>query len=744
MSSRPDLLARVEALRERAGAMVAATRAQDPEPDDPFRGLYVADHHVDRVLHGSLVPEGAHSGRSGSGSDPSGEGLAFADGGHIPADHHGHGDDGTNVDDRSGDPLSLLAERAGLTGVDVGVLVAALAPDLDPGFEKLYVYLNDDITRRRASVGLALRLAGVPPWAAPARARLLAGAPLVDLRLLEVEDPERPFLTRGLRVPDHVLQHLLGYPAAPPDVTMLTVPPASWPDDDPMVERLARIFTGSASRGSGFLHLHDNGEAGGLDLAGSVLAKAGLDALCIDVGRAPPEGIDPDPVMREVVLRGVGLVVASAERAQPDLLRSLVEHTPAVVVVARDSWDPGVAARTPVSVEVAPAAMPERRALWWNALEKAGLASDNGSGSATGADPATGAPVQGLDPLRLSPGAIHRAVTAAADLARVDGNALDVNHLREAARLQASPRLERLARRIRPGVSWDDLVVDPLTRADLELLVVRIRHRERVLDDWQLRRRSGHAEGVSALFAGDSGTGKTLAAEVMAAELGLELYVIDLSTVVDKYVGETEKNLERIFTEAEGVNGILFFDEADALFGKRSEVSDARDRYANTEIAYLLQRIESFDGVAILATNLRGNVDDAFLRRLAAVVDFPDPDGEQRRRLWNLHLGSVPDDGGVDLEFLAKAFTLSGGNIRNVSVTAAYMAAARNGVVTMNDLVQAVALEYRKLGRLLDESEFGPWVGVLTEEWNSWTPEPLEQDQHEEHEEVATDEQARP
>jgi SpoVK/Ycf46/Vps4 family AAA+-type ATPase len=235
-----------------------------------------------------------------------------------------------------------------------------------------------------------------------------------------------------------------------------------------------------------------------------------------------------------------------------------------------------------------------------------------------------------------------------------------------------------------------------------------------VLDGWGLRRGGGRGDGITGLFAGPSGTGKTLAAEVIAHDLGLDLYTVDLATVVDKYIGETEKNLDRIFTEAERVNGVLFFDEADALFGKRSEVKDARDRYANVEVAYLLQRMERFDGLAILASNLRANLDEAFARRLDVVVEFPQPDEEQRLALWAHAFGpGVPIDDDVDLAFCAKAFELTGGHIRNIVVTSAFLAADRGGLVTMADVILGVEREYRKLGRLCSVSEFGPYHSLV-------------------------------
>ena len=247
----------------------------------------------------------------------------------------------------------------------------------------------------------------------------------------------------------------------------------------------------------------------------------------------------------------------------------------------------------------------------------------------------------------------------------------------------------------------------------LKEVAARARHRDTVLTDWRMRRGGGRGHGVTALFAGDSGTGKTMSAEVIASDLGLDLYTVNLATVVDKYIGETEKNLERIFAEAGGVNAVLFFDEADAIFGKRSEVRDAHDRYANIESAYLLQRLETFDGLAVLATNLRANIDDAFTRRLDAIIDFPEPTEELRVRCGGaasrLRCRSRDD---IDYDFLAASFDFAGGNIRSASTTAAYLAAADGTPVGMRHLVAAVEQEYRKLGRLVLEREFGRYYSA--------------------------------
>ncbi|WP_234379420.1 ATP-binding protein, partial [Streptomyces caniscabiei] len=304
-------------------------------------------------------------------------------------------------------------------------------------------------------------------------------------------------------------------------------------------------------------------------------------------------------------------------------------------------------------------------------------------------------------PYRLGGDRIERAARAAVDLAAFDGTEVTAAHLRLAARLQSASGLERHARRIRPDVGWDDLVLPDKPLAQLRELALRARHRDRVLGDWRLSAGGGRGRGVLGLFAGESGTGKTLSAEVVAAELGLDLYVVQLSSVVDKYVGETEKNLERIFTEADRTDAVLLFDEADAVFGKRSEVKDAHDKYANMESAYLLQRLESFDGIALLTTNLRANIDEAFTRRLDLVVDFPFPDTAQRLALWRHSLGAVPRADDTDPTAVARDFELAGGSIRSAVVTAAYAAAGRGGPVTTADLREGAEREYRKAGRLV-------------------------------------------
>ncbi|MEU8229123.1 ATP-binding protein [Actinoplanes sp. NPDC048967] len=646
------------ALEGRIRTAVADRRALDPNPDDPFRGLYLSDEAIAALLDERRTPFAAPTG---------------------------------------GSRLGALARAARLTPLDEELLLVALAPDVDGRFEQFYGYLNDDVTRRRATVSLALRLCGVAEASAGGRARLDAAAPLVRCCLVTVERPDRPLLSRTLRVPDRVVAHLLGDdrpdPAlaeilARPDLTGMPVPPGA--------DRLARAL----GAGAELLYLREQPGAGGLATGLAGLTLLDRPALGVDATRfaAATERAElARALVREAVLTGAGLVLGPVGADGPGAWLDALAEVPSVVLFGAAGWDPSWSRRPALLLDAVPMAAGQRAALWQAAL--AGRPAVTTDAAAVTAHFV-------LDPVQ-----VRRAADAAALDALSDGGTISAAHLRRGARSQNAAGLERLARRIQPGVDWPDLVLPPAVLGQLREFAARARHRHLVLDDWRMRPGGGRGRGITGLFAGDSGTGKTMSAEVIAAELGLDLYTVNLATVVDKYVGETEKNLERIFAEAAGVNGVLLFDEADAIFGKRSEVRDAHDRYANIESAYLLQRMETFDGLAILATNLRANLDEAFTRRLDTVVDFPTPDEALRRTLWDRCLGRLlPRDRDVDLGFLAAAFELSGGHIRSAAVTAAYRAADGERTVTMADVVAAVASEYRKLGRLCLEREFGPYL----------------------------------
>jgi hypothetical protein len=676
------LLQRVGLVEDRIRDLVQHRRADDPAPDDPFRGLYVTDEVVDQLLApsaGPPLPDRAARGRIEAAAD-----AAEADGASIR--------------------LRRLAADARLTELDTEILVVALVPDLDSRFERLYGYLNDDVTRRRATIGLALALAGVSSASASARARLMPGSPLVDRSLVVLDEVDRPFLTRAMRVPDRVAAHLLGDDAVDPTLVGVITEPVPFPGDR------SRQLGRALQAGQPLVYVRESGAGIGPSVAAAALREAGRPVLGVELSRLAL-GRDPREVVtvlgREALLRGAGVVAGPIEALtdHPEALRMLTDLPVPVAVVGRVTWDPSWTDRVPLLLDAGTLTPTDRIDLWSTQLaNRAG--PDGGTQPGPAFDPA-------LIPAHfvLGPNQVARAVAAASASAALDGGMLTAEGLRRGARAQNAAGLERLARRVEPAVGWDDIVLPDAARGQLRDLAARARNRDRVLVEWRMRLGGGRGRGVTALFAGDSGTGKTMSAEVIAGELGLDLYTVNLATVVDKYVGETEKNLERIFSEAGGVNAVLLFDEADAIFGKRSEVRDAHDRYANIESAYLLQRMETFDGLAILATNLRSNIDDAFTRRLDMIIDFPSPDERSRLSIWRRCLRPpVPVGDGLDLDFCARAFTMSGGNIRSAATTAGYLAAGADRPIGMPELISAVAAEYRKMGRLVLEREFGPYL----------------------------------
>jgi len=691
VSGSPDaslahLLGRLHTLELRVQLAVsrrAAAEGRDGrrELEDPFRGLFISKDDVDRLL----------ARRQHARPD---EPLVQ----NLIAELERAADQA----EAQGNDIRLrrLATAFELDGLDLELLLVALAPDLDPRFERLYGYLHDDLTRHRASIGLALDLVGVSQVSADGRQRFRPGSRLVDHGLLLIEEQDRPFLTRSLRVPDRLAMHLIGDDGADPEVAVLLARcHQEWAGDP---SNLARAF----SQGVRLGYLREQVGGSGRALAAAAFGRLRMPVLALDLSRLNAQenpATMAATAAREARLIGAALVAGPVERLVERSLgavRAFSEASCTIVLTGNRPWDPAWSRQVPLLVEVGKPDLAQSAAMWRGSL---------GEHLPSELDPA-----DVIGQFQLGPEQVARAAAAAVLQADFHRHRIGASDLRAGARSQNAAGLERLARRIDPRVRWEDMVLPRGVIVQLHELVARARQRDRVLDFWGMGRKSSRGHGITALFAGESGTGKTMSAEVVAGELGLNLYVIDLSSVVDKYIGETEKNLDRIFIEAEGVNGILLFDEADALFGKRSEVKDARDRYANVEVAYLLQRMELFDGIAILTTNIRANVDEAFTRRLDMVVDFPLPEEEDRLRLWRQFLApEVPHDEDIDLDFLASAFDLTGGNIRNATLTAAYLAADAGRPLRMPDLIRGTEREYQKLGRLCVEAEFGPYFELL-------------------------------
>ncbi|GEA85072.1 AAA family ATPase [Cellulomonas gelida] len=588
--------------------------------------------------------------------------------------------------------LEDVADLFGLDEQARALLAVAQLAELHPSAHLLTGVLSGDPGAARPTVALALELTGTSASDPGAHTRLSAAGVLRRSGLLAL-DGDDPLPARRLRLPERVAARLLGVAAPPPHVARLLVRPVA--ADAPGTEAIAHALRA----GEALVWVHAPLGTAGTSAAVAACRAADVDVLVGDLEllpASPAAPLDP-PVVRQAVrdlvleagLAGAVLVLAGAQLAGAHLVELDAAVVP-VVAVGRAAWDARWGLPLPATVSAGRLTTQGRAAQWDRLL---------GEGVAT----------RDVLSLRLAPEQIDTvARRALADAQLVGQHVPDASTVRAAARRLSTSGSSR-ASSDGPGATLDDLVLPPRTRREVERLVGWVRDRDDVLALGALHGKGGKGTGISALFSGSPGTGKTLAAHVVADSLGADLYQVDLSAVVDKYIGETEKNLERVFAHAESLGAVLFFDEADSLFGSRSAVNDARDRYANQEVSYLLQRMESSEGVTILATNLRGNLDPAFARRLHFMVHFPDPDETTREHLWQHHLAQLPTtdpDDPVDVGLLARSLELAGGDIRNIVLAAAYDAVAERRPVGMRDLRLASAREVAKLGRRISHPDW--------------------------------------
>jgi hypothetical protein len=700
---RPEL-ARLDLLVERE---VLRVRARYDLSQDELHGLYVSDAHVEAQLR--TPAEGA----DGSGTDRLTEAARTALERLEAADASG------------GDPWSALAARLCLDRAERDLLLAALAPEIDPRYESLFAYLNNDVTRRWPTAELAGRLfAEGPSERIALRGRMTPESRLVRLGLLELL-PARdlPYAQRGFRVARSIADWLVGL--AYHDERLLGL--ARLLDTGPTARFIppgARALLEAAGRriGTGppvppVVCMASTAAEASL-AAQQVFALAAQPVLALDLaalrGAPAPEEIVTS-VQRLCALFSFGVLAGPLDalvdpegraiEAAAVPLRRLAASVPLLFLTAsahlrwRELLPDDPVTPQPVELRLPELPVGDRAAVWRTALGDAGREVT----------------VESLaDRFALGPYAILGAVRRAQDTAALQDTPWDTTaNLFAAARAISVEGAAGVIRTIDTAFVWDDLVLSAGVRARLLEVLRAIELRPRVLDQWGFGRLSG-TRGAKILLAGASGTGKSMAAAILARSLGLPLHRVEVSTVVSKYIGETEKNLDRAFEAARRANAILFVDEADALFGKRSEVKDAHDRYANVEIAYLLQKMEDHDGVVILATNLANNLDEAFSRRMHFVVDFPLPDLPSRERLWRTMLpAQAPQAADIDFAFLARQFVLSGGDIRNIALDAAYRAAQEDQAIGMRHLLMAVARQYGKRGCLPTAAEFREYAKLL-------------------------------
>ena len=641
--------------------------------------------------------------------------------------------------------LDRLVRLFGLTEFDRDALLICLAPELDLRYEHLFAYLHDDVNKKRPTVDLILNLLSASHEQKLAqRERFLPSAPLRDHRLIDLlPGTDDVLLSRGLRLDPRIANYLLqsehlaeneppqgSVPEQLSPYVRPVVPRASFANlalPDELHGRFVQLCDRSILEERGLIFsLQGPYGVGKRAVAEAICTELALSLLWVDIqGLVANAGASFAElirlVMREALLRNAAIFWAGfdallTEDRTPQLhalTRELEKRRGLSILAGEERWTPVDALRTVpfLHIELPRPAYADRLRLWQEAVDP-----DRAR------DPAANELdlVSLANKFRFTGGEIRDAATTAANMARLrdpQQPRLETDDLHAASRLHSNQKLAALAQKLVPHYAWGDIVLPADQMRQLREICDQVKYRAQVYEQWGFGDKLSLGKGVCALFVGPPGTGKTMSADIIAGELGLDLYKIDLSTVVSKYIGETEKNLSRIFAEAETSNSILFFDEADALFGKRSEVRDSHDRYANIETGYLLQRMEAYEGVVILATNFARNLDDAFVRRLQFTVEFPFPSEPERREIWaRIWPEHTPCDPALDLDFAARELKLAGGSIRNIALAATFLAAADGQVVTMEHLIHATRREFQKMGRIVVADEFGDYADYLRRE----------------------------
>ncbi|MDP4181661.1 MAG: ATP-binding protein [Bacillota bacterium] len=629
--------------------------------------------------------------------------------------------------------LPKVSKLLNLSAFEERCIIVCLAPEINRKYEKIYGYLQNDLTAKSPSIDFIMQLLTSSEdkklavrqsfdFQAPMMKLLMeTGKDIMDLRL--------PLISRHLKLDDWVVNYLLGF------ITL-----------DARLEQVANIIhefdstenellNGAEERVVQFVNAYrsDIGTnqkfifyfygPGGSGKKTHVMAACkglGYPLISIDAEKIAQAELPANEILRllgrQVMLENSALCIEnfdfliSEDAKQYDrlgmLLDTIINYSPLTFILGQNPWDPAhlMGQAVFVGVEFTVPSAGSRKNLWNKYGQIYQMTSDVNLDEFT-------------EKFRFTPGQIQGALKFGESLAvwNSAGNSLvSPTELYSACKAQTNRKLAVLAPRIKANYSWDTLVLPNDQMAQMKEICSQVKYRSVVYEKWGFDRRLSLGKGLNVLFSGPPGCGKTMAAEVIANDLSLEIYKIDVSQIVSKYIGETEKNLSKIFAEAETSNAILFFDEADAMFGRRSEVRDAHDRYANIEISYLLQKMEEYSGVVILATNLNQNMDEAFLRRLHFNIQFPFPEKAQRKEIWKgIFPLNAPLDKDMDYDFMAEKFVLAGGNIKNIAVNAAFYAARDSCPIGMKQILTAAKREYKKLGKTFLRSDFDPYYQLI-------------------------------
>lgn len=622
-------------------------------------------------------------------------------------------------------PVEHLRETFNLSLLEIDILLLCIAPYLDIRYERIYAYLQDDMTKRYPTLQLFFILFAKTLYdRALIRNCCFFHAPLVKWQILKPVGDQFESAISSLSCPlsidERIVDFMLGSPFIYKEregslhlvqyeggLDTLYVREKIRQKLDNMVRHLQ---CSNGMRRNIVIYLYGPHGSGKKKAASAICNSLNIPLLQVYLRdiiqdektffRAITRIIRESLILESaLIIEDFDLLLSDEERAisfRRHLLGEIDKYSGLAFLTGEKRWE---SRRGYIDLYFSVPDYHIRKKIWEDILSESEMAGD----------------LAGR--FRFTEGQIISAVSAARRQGLLHPVGVDKileDDILTGCRTQCNQRLSEFAIQIDPRASWRHIVLPEDHISQIREICGHLKYRYVVYEEWGIDRHRSSGKGLNVLFSGPSGTGKTMTAEVIANELKLELYKIDLSKVVNKYIGETEKNLNRIFMEAEASNAILFFDEADALFGKRSDVKDAHDRYANIEVGYLLQKMEEYEGMTILATNLRQNMDEAFVRRIQFIVDFPLPDEDHRYKIWHVHFPkNAPCSNDIDFKFLARQFKLTGGNIRNIVINASFLAASDGRKICMKHLIHATRRELQKMGKLCVKGEFGRYYEML-------------------------------
>jgi AAA+ superfamily predicted ATPase len=598
--------------------------------------------------------------------------------------------------------LNVLEKLFSLAPFEIEAVLIVLASELDLKYTKLFAYLQDDVTKKKPTIGLILRLlCKSKEDSIDAREHFNFNSPLINNLLFHLDNQDLPLLERSIKLDERIVGFLLGADALDSHVesfAKINKPKTEFdelalPND--LKQQLITLYDTDFDYSPLFLIEGFNGV---VEVAEAFCSKTNVSLLTADLKLIKPENLETNikRFFREAKLQRATVYLngfdSVNEETKSNVLSAIEDFDGAVFVYSKTDFS---SKRKTIKVTLPNPSYLIRQRMWRSLINNQGAADELATKFRFGKNKATA------------------ALESARTVARMRNPANPVvtqDDLYWGCKSQSNPISS--ASKIISRYTWEDIVLPEDKKVQLREVCSYVKQYATVYETWGFDKHS-RSKGLNVLFSGPSGTGKTMAAEIVSGELRLDLYKIDLSLVVSKYIGETEKNLNEIFKDAEECNAVLFFDEADALFGKRSEVKDAHDRYANIETNYLLQKMEEHEGIAILATNMSKSIDDAFLRRMNFIVEFPFPTQECRLAIWEkVFPEQTPLDKKIDFEFLSK-LQISGGNIKNIALAGAFLAAENSGKLTMEHIAKAARREFEKIGKVYGKEEFGKYYDVI-------------------------------